>query len=160
MRETVQGLYPDVPVRQVTTLTDLIFASAAQERYRTFLMGLFSLLATLLAGVGIGGVTARGIAHRMKELGIRICLGAGEEKLLRRVVREGLINGAVGTAVGLLAALATGRLLAGLLFQVAPFDPSTYAVVTGFLLLVVGIASYLPARRIVSLDPARVLRAE
>ena len=160
MRETVQGLYPDVPVRQVTTLTDLIFASAGQERYRTFLMGLFSLLATLLAGVGIGGVTARGIAHRMKELGIRICLGAGEEKLLRRVVREGLINGAVGTAVGLLAALATGRLLAGLLFQVAPFDPSTYAVVTGFLLLVVGIASYLPARRIVSLDPARVLRAE
>jgi putative ABC transport system permease protein len=160
MRETVQGLYPDVPVRQVTTLPDLIFASAAQERYRTFLMGVFSLLATLLAAVGIGGVTARGIAHRMKELGIRICLGAGEEKLLRRVVREGLINGAVGTAVGLLVALAAGRLLGGLLFEVAPFDPSTYVAVAGFLLLMVGIASYLPARRIVSLDPARVLRAE
>jgi ABC-type antimicrobial peptide transport system permease subunit len=66
----------------------------------------------------------------------------------------------VGTAVGLLATLAAGRLLGGLLFDVAPFDPSTYAAVSGFLLLVVGIASYLPARRIVSLDPARVLRAE
>jgi predicted permease len=160
MRETVQVLYPDVPVRQVSTLPDLIFQSAGQERYRTLLMAVFSLLATLLAAVGIGGVTARGIAHRMKELGIRICLGAGEEKLLRRVVREGLMNGAVGTAVGLLAALAAGRLLGGLLFDVAPFDPSTYAAVSAFLLLVVGIASYLPARRIVSLDPARVLRAE
>jgi len=160
MRETVQSLYPDVPVRQVTTLPDLIFESAAQERYRTFLMGVFSLVATLLAAVGIGGVTARGIAHRKKELGIRICLGAGEDGLLKKVVGEGLLNGAAGTTFGLLVALGAGRLLGSLLFEVTPFDLPTYALVAGFLLLVVVIASYLPARRIAGLDPARILRAE
>ncbi|MGW8265493.1 MAG: FtsX-like permease family protein, partial [Longimicrobiales bacterium] len=160
MRETVQGLYPDVPVRGVTTLPDLIFESAAQERYRTFLMGVFSLVATLLAAVGIGGVTARGIAHRKKELGIRICLGAEEDGLLKKVVGEGLFSGVMGTVFGLLAALGTGRLLGSLLFEVTPFDLPTYTLVAGFLLLVVGIASYLPARRIAGLDPARVLRAE
>jgi predicted permease len=160
MRETVQNLYPDVPIRQVTTLPDLIFQSAAQERYRTFLMGVFSILATLLAAVGIGGVTSRGIAHRKKELGIRICLGEREESLLGKVVGSGLMTGLVGTAFGLLAAWGAGRLLSGLLFGIAPFDPVTYGSAAGVLLAVVGLASYLPARRIARLDPASVLRAE
>ena len=160
MRETVRFLYPDVPVRQVSTLPDLIFDSAAQERYRTFLMSVFGVLATFLAAVGIVGVTTRSIARRMKELGIRLCLGAAEKGLLKRVVGDGLIMGLFGTVGGLLFALATGRLLARFLFGISPFDLTTYGVAAGFLLLVVGAASYFPARRIAKLDPARVLRAE
>jgi predicted permease len=160
MREKVRSMYPDVPVRQVSTLPDLILASTAQERYRTFLMSVFALMATVLAAVGIGGVTARAIARRKKELGIRLCLGAAEDGLLRNVVGNGLMMGLVGTIVGVIVAAAAGRLLHRFLFGIEPFDVPTYGMAAGFLLVVVGLASYLPARRIAELDPARVLRAE
>lgn len=158
MRDAVKAFDPDVPVRQVTTLPALIRDSAARERYRTTLMAVFGTLATLLAAVGIGGVTARGVAQRTKELGVRLCLGAQDRSLVGMVLRDGLITGLLGTMAGLIVAGFAGRALTGLLFGVDPFDPWTYASVVGFLLLVVGGASYLPARRIADLDPAEVLR--
>jgi ABC-type antimicrobial peptide transport system permease subunit len=158
MRDAVHAFDSDVPVRQVTTLPALISDSAARERYRTFLMGVFGALATLLAAVGIGGVTARGVAHRTKELGVRMCLGAEDRSLAGMILTDGLITGLLGTLAGLLVAAWAGRALSGLLFGVAPFDPVTYSAVAGLLLLVVGASSYLPARRIAKLDPAEVLR--
>ena len=158
MRDAVESFDQDIPVRQVTTLPALIRDSAAGERYRTFLMGVFGAMATLLAAVGIGGVTARGVAQRRKELGVRMCLGAEDRSLSGMIIRDGLITGILGTVTGLIVAGWAGMALSGFLFGVTAFDPVTYAGVVGFLLLVVGLSSYLPARRIADLDPAEVLR--
>jgi putative ABC transport system permease protein len=123
-------------------------------------MGVFAALATLLAGVGVFGVSARGVARRRKELAVRICLGAEEQRLMGRVVRDGLLTGAPATLVGLIAAAWTGQLLSSLLFGVEPGDPLTFGAVASFLSLVIMTASYLPARTIARSDPARALRAE
>jgi len=160
MRDAVRAYDPDIPVRQVTTLPDLIAASASQERYRTMLMAVFGALATLLAAVGIFGVTAQGVVQRTREMGIRMSLGADERHLVGAVVGRALGTGAVGIAAGLVAAAWIGRWLAGLLFGVDPLDPPTYAFVAALLALVCAAASFLPARRIAGIDPARVLRAE
>jgi len=160
MREAIQNYDEGIPIRRVVSMPDLIADSAAPERYRAFLMGVFAALATLLAGVGVFGVSARGVARRRKELAVRICLGAEEQKLMGRVVKDGLLTGAPATLVGLIAAAWTGHLLSSLLFGVEPADPLTLGAVASFLSLVIMTASYLPARTIARSDPARALRAE
>jgi len=156
----VRAFDPGIPVRQVTTLPDLIRASASQERYRTLLMEVFAVLATVLAAVGVFGITARGVARRTREMGVRYSLGAEERGLVAMVVKEALVPGGVGAVAGLILAAWVGRLLAGLLFGVQALDPLTYGAVAFFLAVVSVAASYLPARRIASLDPAEVLRAQ
>ncbi len=160
MRDLVRAFDAGIPVRQVTTLPHLIQASAAQERYRALLLSLFALLATLLAAVGVFGTTARAVAQRSKEMGVRMSLGAGEDRLVGSVVARGLGAGLAGTAAGLLLAAGAGPLLAGFLFGVEPFDASTYGAAALLLLLVTGTACWLPARRIARLDPATVLRGD
>jgi len=160
MRDGVRAYDPDLPVRQVTTLAELVAASASQERYRTMLMTVFGALATLLAAVGVFGVTAQGVVGRTREMAIRISVGASERRLVGAVVGRALGTGAVGIAAGLVAAAWMGRWLAGLLFGVGPIDPPTYAVVAVLLAGICAGASLLPARRIAGIDPARVLGAE
>lgn len=160
MRDAVRAYDPDLPVRQVTTLPDLIAASASQERYRTMLMTVFGALATLLAAVGVFGVTAQGVVRRTREMAIRMSLGAGEQRLVGRVVARALGTGAAGIAAGLIAAAWVGRWLAGMLFGVHPLDPPTYAIVAALVAAVCACASFVPARRIAGIDPARVLGAE
>lgn len=160
MRDAVRAWDPNVPVRQVTTLPLLIADSASQERYRTLLLGVFGALATLLAAVGIFGTTGRAVAQRSREMGIRLSLGAEEGRLVAAVVTRRLLSTLAGTAAGLLLAGWAGRFLAGLLFGVEAFDPGTYGVVALSLTLISVVASWLPARRIASLDPATVLRAD
>ncbi len=160
MRDAVRAWDPDLPVRQVTTLAQLITDSASQERYRTLLLTVFGTLATLLAAVGVFGTTGRAVAQQSKEMGIRLSLGAEEGRLVAVVVAHRLGAALLGTAAGLLLATWTGRFLASLLFGVQAFDPVTYAGVALFLTLVAALASWLPARRITGLDPSRVLRAD
>jgi len=160
MADVVRTFDSGIPVRQVTTLPDLIRASASQERYRTLLMEVFGILATALAAVGVFGITARGVTGRAKEMGVRFSLGAEERGLVAMVVKEALLPGVIGAAGGLIASAWVGRLLAGFLFGVEAFDPLTYGVVAASLAVVSLAASYLPARRIASLDPAEVLRAQ
>jgi predicted permease len=160
MREALWRVDDEVAVMKSGTVSSFIRESAREERYRTFLMGTFATLATLLAVVGIMGGTARQVARRTREVGIRKALGAEDGNLLGHQVREALATGVVGIGLGLLGALWTAPVLAAFLFGVETFDPITYASTAGLLLVACALAGYLPARRILSVDPVTVLREE
>jgi ABC-type antimicrobial peptide transport system permease subunit len=123
-------------------------------------MSVFGILAALLAAAGVFGITARSVALRTREMGIRMALGAQGSGLVRATVGDMLLTGLAGTAVGLLGALAASRLLAHFLFEIQPLDPTTYAVVAASIVIVCLVASYAPARRITTVSPVDVLRAE
>lgn len=141
-------------------LTDAISESAAAERYRAFLMTVFAVLATALAAVGIMGVTARHVAHRTREMGIRKALGAEDRSLVGSIVRDATATGIMGVGAGLLGALWMRPVLAAFLVGVKGFDPPTYAGAAALFLGVTVLAGYLPARRLLRMDPVRVLKEE
>jgi ABC-type antimicrobial peptide transport system permease subunit len=117
-------------------------------------------LAVLLAALGLYGILAYSVRQRWSEFGVRMALGASPEMLLGRVVWQGLLLTVVGLGVGLAAALALSRLLNAFLFGIRPNDATTYALVAGILLVTAGLASYLPARRAMRVDPAVALKQE
>jgi ABC-type antimicrobial peptide transport system permease subunit len=120
----------------------------------------FAGVALLLAAVGIYGVIAYSVQQRSREIGIRVALGAQSAVLLRVLVRQGLLLAGAGVALGLAAAAGLTHLMSSLLFGVTAVDPLTYAVVSALLLAVSVLASYLPARRAMGIDPVRALRAD
>ena len=117
-------------------------------------------MALLLGVVGIYGVVAYAVSQRTREIGIRLALGAQPSGLLGMYVRHGLLLAGIGAVVGMAAAAGLTRLMSSLLFGVAALDPVTYAVVSGLLILASLLASYLPARRAMAIDPVEALRAE
>ena len=124
------------------------------------MVALFALTALLLAGLGIYGVISYMVSERTHEIGIRIALGADRRSILRMVLRQGLGLAIIGAAVGLVAALIVSHLMAGLLYGVRPTDPLTFA---GVALLLIGVgllACYIPARRVLRVDPLVALRYE
>jgi ABC-type antimicrobial peptide transport system permease subunit len=151
---------PEVAVAMETTMATLVGDSTLTERYRTLLVMLFGGGATLLAAVGIFGITARSVAGRGRELGIRIALGAEDRGLVGMVLRDNLMTALAGIVAGILGALGLSRLLTGLLFGVEPMDPLTFGVAGSFLVGVSLLAGYLPTRRIARTDPVEVLKAE
>jgi len=160
MREAVRGADPGVPVAQGTTMEALVTGSEGAERFRTFLVAAFGFLATLLALVGVFGVTARSVAHRSRELGIRKALGARSAGLIRVVTLGTLRAGTLGIAFGLLGALLATRLLKTFFFGVQPWDAWTFA---GTVLLLASLcvgAAILAAGRATRVAPMRVLREE
>ena len=160
MREAITSVDGDLVVKNATTVGALLAQSAGHERYRTLLTTFFGILAALLAAAGIFGITARSVALRTREMGIRMALGARESGLVGTTMRDILRIGLRGTAVGLTGALLASRLLAGFLFGVEPWDPLTYGAVAGSIVIICCLASYLPSRRILRLNPAEVLSAE
>lgn len=160
LRATVAGLDPDIPLTDVRTMEDAMGRWAAERRLTMSLVAAFALAAIVLGGVGIYGVTAHMVAQRTREIGIRIAMGAVPVKILGLVLRQGAWLAAVGIGAGLLAALATTRLLSGLLFGVTPSDPVTFALTAAFLALVATLAALLPAVRATRVDPIEALRAE
>ena len=124
------------------------------------LAGLFAVLATLLAGLGIYGVLAYGVAQRQREIGIRMALGAQARDVRRQVVAQAAAVGTAGLAAGVAGALALTRALSSLLFGVTASDPTTFAGVCAVLLAVVAAAAYVPARRATRVDPILALRAD
>ena len=160
MREAVWSVDENIAITEAGTMASLIARSTSEERYRTLLMTVFGVMAAILAAVGIFGVTARAVAHRTREFGIRMALGARDRGLVRMVLRAGLVTGAVGTVLGLLGASWASALLHRFLFDVESSDPLTYGAVALLLVVVCLSASYLPARRITSVDPVNVLRSE
>ncbi len=160
LREAVWAVDPDIPVTQETTLASLVAESTSSERYRTLLIVCFAVISTLLAAVGIFGITARNITARAREMGVRLAVGARVQDLVGMMLRQTLQTGLAGVTLGLLGAVWSGRLLAGFLFGVEPWDPVTYAGVALVLLAVCLTATYISTRRIAEVDPVIVLRAE
>ena len=134
--------------------------SIEQPRLTMFLLGIFALVALTLAAIGIYGVMAYAVAQRTREIGIRMALGAQALDVLQLVVRNGMILAVLGVAIGLAGAFALTRLLSSLLFEVAPTDAATFAIVSVGLLAVALLACYIPARRATRVDPLVALRYE
>jgi putative ABC transport system permease protein len=143
-----------------TPMSELIRRSFAEERYRAALMSLFGALAAVLAAVGMYGVTARSVARRAREVGIRIALGATEWAIVRQVVGSTLVGLVLGVALGLVGAALAARVLSPLLFGVSATDPAAYVAIVLLLAATGVVASWIPARRAGRIPPATVLRAE
>jgi len=160
VRQTVRRIDPSLAVFGIETMSDVVARSVASPRFSTVLLTAFASVALLLAAVGLYGVISHTVSQRTREIGIRMALGASRTAVLQMVVGRGLWLAALGTAIGMVAALLIVRLFAALLFGVAATDLPTYAA-SGVLLLAVGaLASYVPARRAVGIDPVVALRGE
>jgi ABC-type antimicrobial peptide transport system permease subunit len=162
LREAIRELNPQIVVTRFATIDDIISASPATflRRFPALLIGSFAALALLLAAIGVYGVVAYFVAQRTREIGIRMALGAAPSDIVMQVVARGLRIAVTGIALGTLLSLALTRLLASLLFQVAPFDPVTFAGVAALLTVIAALACYLPARNAAHVDPMACLRAD
>jgi putative ABC transport system permease protein len=149
----------DLPVTDVAMMPDVIEASVAQPRFRTFLLGLFAM-ALCLAAIRIFGVISYSVSSRTNEIGIRMALGAQRGDVLRQVLMEGGRLAVIGLSVGLAGSLVAMRLVGTLLFGVKPTDVLTFTVVAVILASVTFAASYIPARRATRVDPIVALRYE
>jgi putative ABC transport system permease protein len=156
----VHEVGPDIPVVNVLSMEDVIAQSMSPQRFNFFLLASFAALALLLAAVGIYGVLSYTVRRRVREIGIRMALGASNSDVLRLVVSDGMKPILLGVGVGLAAALALSRLVASLVFGVRPTDPLTFAVVVVVLIGVGVLANILPAYRATLVEPVRTLREE
>jgi predicted permease len=160
IRHEIRALDKTVLVYGGATLESRLAQRVAERRLNTWLLALFSALALLLAAVGIYGLMQQSVALRTREIGTRIALGAQPRDVLRLVIGQGLRLALCGIGIGLLAAFALTRVLAGLLFGVTATDPATFVAAPLALLLVALLACYLPARRATKVDPMVALRHE
>jgi putative ABC transport system permease protein len=160
VRAQLRGIDPELPPGDVTTLQGVIDRSVSEPRFRTALISAFAMVALVLAAVGVYGLISYSVTQRTREIGIRIALGASAEQVLRPMIREGLALALVGTAIGLAGALAGGRVLASFLYGVGTTDPLTFSAVAVVLLGVTLLATYIPSRRALRVDPITALRAE
>jgi len=160
VREQIRALNANLPIADVQTLRDQIELTLFPSRIAAWTLGGFGLLALLLAGIGIYGVVSYGAAQRTREIGVRMALGAKERDVLRLVLWDGLIVIGAGLAIGLLLAAAATRLVAAFLYGVGATDPLTFVIVPLLLGVVALVASYIPARRAVKVDPLVALRYE
>jgi ABC-type antimicrobial peptide transport system permease subunit len=160
IRAIVHDLDHEIPVFSVQTMEERISASVGPQRFYATLIGVFAAVALLLAAVGLYGVIAYAVSQRTHELGIRVALGATSQRISTMVIREGLALTAIGVAVGIVAALAAGSVVASLLFGVTPRDPTTLGGVVVVLAAVAMLASWLPARRAARVDPLVAMRGE
>ena len=160
IREVIARIDRDVPVRRDRTLTDLANLTTAPHRFRAAIVATFSVLALVLAMVGIFGVLAYSVEQRTREIGVRIALGATAASLLRLVMGGAARVVAIGGVIGLVAAALLARTISTFLFGVEPFDPTTFGVVGLILALTAAIATAAPAWRATRVDPVEAFRAE
>jgi putative ABC transport system permease protein len=150
----------DQPVGEIRPLRDFVADDLAQPRFTMLLLASFATAALLLAAIGLYGVITFGVTQRTREIGIRVALGAQRSDVLRLVMRRGMRLTGTGLLIGLVAALALGRVVAGLLYGITPADPATLLAVALFMAAVAMLATYLPARRATRVDPMAALRTE
>jgi putative ABC transport system permease protein len=159
-RTAVWAIDPTLSISRIQTMEHVRSSYLGPQKFNLSLVGLFGLLALILAAVGLYGVAAYSVAQRTHEIGIRMALGARPRDVLQLVVGQGTKLALLGLAVGTVAALALTRLVASLLYDIGAHDPLTFTVVGVLLLLVAVFASYVPARRATRVDPMVALRYE
>jgi predicted permease len=160
VRQAVWSVDPEQPIIDVLTMEQILDKEVGQRRLQGSLLTMFAGLALLLAAVGLYGVLAHSVGERLPEFGLRMALGATPASLLGGVIGRGVALAAAGMAAGLAGAIALSRLIAAFLFGVTATDPATYTAVAVVLLLTAALASYLPGRRAMRVDPAVALRQE
>jgi putative ABC transport system permease protein len=162
VRSAIHTAVPKVPIAKMQTMRDDLFGLVATEWFYTLILGLFGAMALALAALGVYGAVSVAVSLRTHEIGVRMALGAARGDVRAAVMREGLMLAAAGAAIGAAASWMATRLLlsTGLLFQVAPRDPLTFALVPAVLLAAAVAACWGPARRATRVDPVIALRYE
>jgi len=160
IRRAVASVSTSLPVTQLQTMQQVYDKSMARTAFTLTLLAISGGMALLLAAIGIYAVISYTVAQRTREIGIRMALGARQDRLKLMFVRNGLLWGGIGAAAGLVAAALLSQLMSAILFEINPIDPLTYGVVVVALLAAAGVASYVPARRVTRIDPVEALRAE
>lgn len=160
VRQQIRNVDPEQGTLQTATMDQIVSDSVARPRLQALLLSAFAALALLLACVGLYGVIAYSVEQRRREIGVRLAIGAAPSAVLRLVVGEGLKLTIVGLIAGLAGALATGRYLGTLLYEIRSTDPAVFSGVAALLLLSAIGASYVPARRAMHVEPATILRDE
>jgi len=160
IREVVRSIDKNLPVTDIANMPDVLDASVAQPRFRTWLLGTFGVVALLLAAAGVFGVVSYSVATRTKEFGVRSALGASPATIAKMILSEGAGLAGMGLVVGLVSALGLARFLRSELYGVATYDPMTFVVSIVVLLAVAMIACFVPAWRAMRVDPMIALRCE
>jgi ABC-type antimicrobial peptide transport system permease subunit len=160
VRDRVREIVPDAPMYRIYTMDQLAQRSMATLSFTMLMIGMASALALLLGVVGLYGVLSFVVDQRASEIAIRVAIGAEARRVRRMVVRQGVRLTLVGVGLGLVAAIATTRVLESLLFGVGALDVPTFVVMSGVMLAVALLASYVPAARASRLDPMRLLRSD
>jgi predicted permease len=160
MRRTVQRVAPSFAVQQTTTMSRVFVQAIGPVRQLTSLLAFLSGLAVTLGAVGIYGVISHFVARRKRDWAIRVALGLPKSGVIRSVVGQGLGLGLIGIAVGALAAVAATRLLTSFLYGVGAFDPLAFTAASAVILVIAGVAAFVPARRAGSADPVLILREQ
>jgi putative ABC transport system permease protein len=160
LRTSIRNLSDQAILSPISTLEDQLSEQLAPRRFQTSLLGIFSLLALLLAAIGIYGLMHFSVAQRTHDIGVRMALGASRSDVLKMILREGTQLAVVGIAAGLAGAAAVTRLLQSMLFGVKPGDPVTFIAVSMVLAAVALLASFIPAQRATKVDPVVALRYE
>jgi putative ABC transport system permease protein len=159
-RKLISGIDPSQPVFDMQTLDAALADSIAPRRFNLMLLGTFAVTALLLAVIGIYGAMSYAVTQRTHEIGIRMALGARRDEVVGMVVRQGMAVALTGIAAGMAAALALTRLMATLLFDIKPDDPTTFAAVGIILAATSLLASWAPALKAARVDPLVALRYE
>jgi ABC-type antimicrobial peptide transport system permease subunit len=160
LKAQLAGIDRDLPFGDMTSLKAAVESNVDQPRFRAMLIGTFALLALALAAVGVYGLISYTVAQRTREIGIRVALGAAPRQVIVPVIREGVMLALAGIGLGLAGAFVAARTLSAFLFGVGTSDPLTFTGVALLMLLVAVVASYIPSRRALSVDPIVALRAE
>lgn len=160
VRRTVGSVHRDLAVSQIRPMTDLVKANTADTSFTTMLAGLFALLALVIAAVGLYGVVTYSSQQRLRDMGIRVALGATRADIFRRIMGEGAKLGVVGVLLGVAGGIVATRLMSSLLFGVSPTDAATFLIGGIALLGTSLVASLAPARRAARVDPMTALRLE
>jgi putative ABC transport system permease protein len=160
VRDALHQVDPTEPLTEIETMNQVVSGSLKDWRFHATMLGIFGALALFIAAIGVYGVISYSIAQRTHEIGIRVALGAQRVDVLRLVISQGARLALAGIAVGVLAAIGLTRLMASLLYGVAPTDPLTFVGVAILLAIVALLACYIPARRAMRVDPMTALRHE
>jgi hypothetical protein len=158
VRRVIREIDPRIPVSAMRTMDEIVTDVRRQQRISAVLIGGFALGALLLVAVGLFGMVAQSVAHRRGELAVRLALGASHQRALRLVLGEGALLVGLGMLIAIPGIYAAGGFVRGLLIEVTPWDPLTLIGVSIGLVLVTMTACYVPARRVLMLDPAPLLR--